>query len=322
MMKQLLSKKRPLAALIAMVIAAPALAQSGTDLEGRLRKLEAEVAAIQRTVFPGGDPRYFPQLQTGQPAASAPGTPATTPGADMLARMDALEGQVARLTAQVEEDHNRLEKAEARLAALEAGAKAAPAAIPAAGAASQTNLAAMSGPAASSPAPKPAATSSAASAKPAQAKPATADGSAKRLAAVRAVPKPKTQDPGDDEYSYGFRLFEASFYPESQQQLKLFLQKYPKHSRTSYARNLLGRAYLEDGNPREAAGWFLQNYKTEPKGARGPDSLLNLAEAMRQLNDKDRACVAIDSFRSEYPAEAAGRLKPQYDATRARLKCN
>lgn len=324
MMKQLFSNKRPLAAVIALVIAGPALAQSGTDLESRLRKLEAEVAALQRTVFPGGDPRYFPQMQPGQPATGAPGTPATTPGADMLARMDALEGQIARLTAQVEEDHNRLEKAEARIAALEAGAKTEPAAIATTGAANQTNLAAMGATPTPAPAPKPAPTPSPTSAKPASAKPATgtSDASAKRLAAVRAIPKPKTEDPGDDEYSYGFRLFDAKFYPESQQQLKLFLQKYPKHRRTSYARNLLGRAYLEDGNPREAAGWFLQNYKTEPNGERAPDSLLYLAEAMRQLDDRERACVAIDSFKTKYPAEAGGRLKAQYDATRARLTCN
>jgi TolA-binding protein len=317
-MKHLFSSKRTLAAAIALVIAVPALAQTTPDAEARLRKLEAEVAALQRQVFPGGDPRFFPQLQPGQPTTSAPGTPATTPGADMLSRMDALEGQIARLTATVEEQQNRLEKMEARLALLEGGSKP----VPAAGTASQTNLTAMSGTVTPAPVPTPAVTPAvtrAATPKPA----ATAgDAAAKRLAAVRAIEKPKSNDPGEDEYSYGFRLFDAKFFPESQQQLKLFLQKYPKHKRTSFARNLLGRAYMEDGNAREAAGWFLQNYKTEPKGDRAPDSLLYLADAMRQLNDNDRACVALDSFSREYPAEAAGRLKTQYDGTRARLKCN
>lgn len=305
-MKQLFLNRRPLAVIMALVIAAPALAQTTPDTDVRLRKLEAEVAALQRAVFPGGDPKFFPQLQPGQPSSGAPGTPATTPGADMLARMDALEGQVTRLTAQVEEQQNRIEKMEGRLALLEGAAKANPAPV-----------------ATPTPAPKPVATPAPTVSRGTAPKPvATGDAAAKRLAAVRAIEKPKSQDLGEDEYSYGFRLFDASFYPESEQQLKLFLQKYPKHKRTSYARNLLGRAYLEDANPREAAGWFLQNYKTEPKGDRAPDSLLYLAEAMRQLNDTDRACVALDSFRQDYPAEAAGRLKSQYDATRARLKCN
>ena len=113
---------KPLLVTLALAIAAPALAQSAADpsLEARLRKLEAEVAALQRVVFPGGDGRFFPQIQPAQPATAAPGTPASAPSADMLTRMDSMEGQLARLTAQVEEDRNRMDKLEARLDALEA----------------------------------------------------------------------------------------------------------------------------------------------------------------------------------------------------------
>ena len=80
--------------------------------------------------------------------------------------------------------------------------------------------------------------------------------SPERVAAVQAIAKPQTDDPADDEYSYGFRLWEAKFYPEAQQQLRLFLDKYPEHWRTSYARNLLGRAYLEADFFAEALGEF------------------------------------------------------------------
>jgi TolA-binding protein len=316
-MKQLTLRK-PLLITLALAIAAPALAQSAGDvsLETRLRKLESEVSALQRVVFPGGDGRFFPQMQPSTSGTTPAGTPATSPNTDMLTRMDALEGQVARLTSQVEEERNRGDKLEARVAALEAG-KTTPAAA-STGSAPSGNLAAMTG-GASSPAqaatatPKPAPTP-AATAKP-------ADPSAKRLAAVRAIAKPQTDDPGDDEYSYGYRLWEAKFQPEAQQQLKLFLNKYPKHARVSYARNLLGRSYLDEGNPREAASWFLQNYKANPKGDRAPDSLLYLAESMRLMKDNSRACVALDQFVREFPKEAAGRLKPQYDATKGALKC-
>lgn len=299
---------KPLLVTLALAIAAPALAQSAGDpsLEARLRKLEAEVAALQRVVFPGGDGRFFPQIQPAQPATGAPGTPASAPSADMLGRMDAMEGQLARLTAQVEEDRNRMDKLEARLDALEArGAAPAVAVVTPAPVPTATATA--------TPAPKPAAT-------PAP-KPTAADPSAKRLAAVRAIPKPQTDDPGDDEYSYGFRLWEAKFQPEAQQQLKLFLNKYPRHARVSYARNLLGRSYLDEGNPREAASWFLQNYQADKKGDRAPDSLLFLAESMRQLKDTKRACVALDQFAREFPKEAGGRLKTQYDSTKSKLTC-
>jgi TolA-binding protein len=304
-MKQLFRLKS-LMVVLTLALAAPALAQSADPaFETRMRKLEAEVSALQRVVFSGGDARFFPQIQPASGGTTVTGTPATTPSADMLTRMDALEGHVSKLTAQVEEDRNRIDKLEARLAAVEGG-KAAPAAVDA-----PAITAAPKPVTVITPAPKPAAP---------VAKPA--DPSAKRLAAVRAVTKPQSDDPGDDEYSYGYRLWEAKFQPEAQQQLKLFLTKYPKHARVSYARNLLGRSYMDEGNPREAASWFLQNYKADPKGDRAPDSLLFLGEAMRQLKDTGRACVAVDQFGRDFPKEAAGRLKAQYDATRGGLKCS
>jgi hypothetical protein len=42
---------------------------------------------------------------------------------------------------------------------------------------------------------------------------------------------------------------------------------------------------------------------------------------MRQLKDTSRACIALAEFSESYAAEAAGRLKSQYDATRNGLKC-
>lgn len=325
-MTRLLRGSRPVFATLALVLAAPVLAQSApTTVDARLRAVEAEVKALQRTVFPGGDGKYFPpQVQPGQTGTPQTGTPATSPISDLLARMDAVEAQMARLTAQGEENANRIAKIEAKLAA--SAAETAPATTPAAttgtetGAVTNANLSAMTGGASAT---KPATTTPAAATKPAAttpAKPAAAPTS--RVAAVKAIQKPTSSDPGDDEYSYGFRLYDAKFYPEAQQQLKLFLQKYPKHARVSYARNLLGRAYLDEGNPREAASWFLQNYQAGKKGDRAPDSLLFLAEAMRQLKDNTRACVALAQFGDDYAAEAAGRLKTQYDAVRKEVKCN
>lgn len=348
-MKTLAALHRPLLAALAVALAAPVFAQSNAadvNPELRIRKLEAEVRALQRQVFPGGDGKYFPPLaQPAQQGASPAGTPASTPVADLLARVDAIEAQLARLTAHQEENGNKLAQLEAKVAALTPPAPAAVAAVPAEasaagavtatnGATTSDNLAAMTGGAS---APKPAAPVAAAvapaptGAKPAAAKPAAtkpaaaakpAVPSAARLAAVRAIEKPKTNDAGDDEYSYGFRLWEAKFYPEAQQQLKLFLEKYPRHARRSFARNLLGRALLEDGKPEEAQRWFLENYKDQQFRERAADSVLFLAEATKRQKDTARACIALAQFVDEFPRDAAGRLKGQYDATRAGLKCD
>src|SRR5690606_29403222 len=103
------------------------------------------------------------------------------------------------------------------------------------------------------------------------------------------------------------------FFPEARQQLALFLERHPNHPRVSFGRNLLGRAFLDDGQPREAATHFFENYQSNKQGARAGDSLLYLSEAMIALGDTNRACIALAEFGETYPALATGRLKEQYD---------
>ena len=298
-------------AMSLLVVSAPSIAQSSND-EVRLRKLEAEVRALQRKVFPGGDGRFFEPEITGQPTTprTTVTTPSTTAVTDILARMDALESQVQALTAQSEENANTMRALENRVKLLEGGGAApanggftTPATVPSTG----------TRPATTTPA---AATTTRPASPPAATRPTP-----ERLAAVQAITKPQTGDAGDDEYSYGFRLWDAGFYPEAQQQLTLFVEKYPTHSRVSYGRNLLGRAYLDDGKAREAAPWFLKNYQTDKGGARAGDSLLYLADAMIVLKDTNRACIALAEFGETYPALASGRLQGQYEANRSKVKC-
>ena len=316
--------KQPLlvSAMLALLIsAAPTWAQKASDAEARLKKVEAEVSALQRQVFPGSDGKYFPpEISKGSSTAAPVGTPATTPVTDLLTRMDSVESQMTRLTAQSEENGNRLAQIEAKFAAMSAPVAAPvvapaaavadpvvkPAAITAKPAITSANLAPAPAPATAKPKP------------PAE----NVGPSAKRMAAVKAVEMPTTSDAGDDEYSYGYHLWEAKFYPEAEQQLQLFITKYPKHDRISFGRNLLGRALLDDTKPKEAAQWFLKNYQADKKGARAPDSLIYLAESMRQLKDVKRACIALGEFADGYSAEASGRLRSIYDSVRSGVKCN
>lgn len=314
---------RAVVMMVLMGTAAPVLAQSTTsaDPDTRLRRVEAEVRALQRQVFPGSDGKFFtPEVAAGSTVTTTPsGSPASTPVTDLLSRMESVEAQIARLTAQNEETANRVALLEGRLAAI--APVSASATSPAASVATTTPVAVA--PATAAVTTPPAAV--AATAKPsaaAPAKPVATKPTAQRVAAVKKIEKPQTGDAGDDEYSYGYRLWDAKLYPEAQQQLRLFVDKYPRHAKVSYGRNLLGKAFLDDGKPRDAAPWFLQNYQNDKKAPRAPDSLLNLAEAMRQLKDTNRACIALAEFGETYPRDAATRLKAQYDATKSATKCD
>ncbi len=306
-----------LAGAVMVTSPVPSLAQDG-NAEARLRKIESEIRALQRTVFPGGDGRFFePQVSPGERVVTTSGVPSTTAVTDILARLDALELQMQRITALSEENTNALNQMEVRLAALEAlpqtqgptqsEESGGPEAVELGGA-NTDNLDAMM--------------NAQAGEQETDTTPTVAGPTAERLEAVQAITKPQTDDPADDEYSYGFRLWNAGFYPEARQQLSSFVEDYPSHWRTTYGRNLLGRAYLDDGLPEQAARWFLTNYRTDRQAARAPDSLLYLAESMIALDDVSRACIALSEFADTYPAVATGRLADQYESNRQKVTCN
>jgi TolA-binding protein len=324
-----------LAAAAIAVVPAPGFAQDTAD-EARLRKIEAEVRALQRKVFPGGDGRLFePQIAPSTQAPANNGAnngqaigvipPASTPVTDILVRLDALEAQLQSLTARSEEQANQIAQIEQRLVAIEGGqmpAAAAPVGPPAFERPAATFAAPPAAAVAATPQPAPTTPASAVT-RPAAPATAIATGpSAERLAAVQAIAKPQTADAGDDEYSYGFRLWNAGFFPEARQQLTRFVEQYPNHSRISFGRNLLGRAYLDDNMPKEAAQWFLKNYQANKAGDRAPDSLLYLAQSMIALKDNKKACIALAEFSETYPLVASGRLADDYKANLAKVKCS
>src|ERR1700754_3682495 len=99
-------------AIIALLLPgtlAPALAQD-QSIPGRVDKLEHEMHAVQRKVFPGGNPDYFePQIAPQQAPPPDAGSPASSAVSDLSQRVSALEQQVQQLTNQAEENGHRLD---------------------------------------------------------------------------------------------------------------------------------------------------------------------------------------------------------------------
>ncbi|TXC69689.1 hypothetical protein FSB78_00945 [Sphingomonas ginsenosidivorax] len=296
---------------------AGALAQSG--VEGRVGKLESEMRAVQRKVFPGGAGQLL-QPEVSAPQGSTgpgPGSPATSAIADLSSRVASLEQQMAGLTGQIEQNTyktRQLQEAfdaykrsnDARMKSVEGGA------TPRATGDTDPGMSAPSTTAAAAAAARP-------TTRPEPvAKPSGSD----RARLVDAVEKPSTGDATEDAYLYGYRLWSAKLYPEAEAQLKKVVADYPKSKRASYAQNLLGRAYLDEGKPSLASMAFYDNYKKMPDGERAPDSLLNLGGALTRLNKPADACKVYDELNDVYGAKMSAAMKADVAKGRTAAKCS
>src|SRR3546814_14013538 len=73
--------------------------------------------AVQRKVFPGADPRFFePEIAPAQAGAAGTGVPATTPLADLTARVNSLEKQMTALTGHNDQNSFSIRQLEEQLA--------------------------------------------------------------------------------------------------------------------------------------------------------------------------------------------------------------
>ena len=214
--------------------------------------------ALQRKVFPGGDgPSTFePEVTAAQPTAQTVGAPSDHRG-DRHPRPARCAGRpAARLTSADEENTNATAPARTRLGALDvleaAPRGAAPAATPALTPAPTASRRRHR------PAPRPHRPPRR-SRRPDRAAP-------RRGAGDRQAARPAM--PGERRVHLRLPPVGGGVLPEAQQQLTLFVEKYPSHAQISYGRNLLGRAYLDDGKAARSRALVPQELPDRQAGAR------------------------------------------------------
>lgn len=283
-----------------------AMAQSqGASVDQRVDRLEREMRAVQRKVFPGGAGMTVEPQITQQVDTTPPGVPATTPLADLTQRVAALESQIQTMTGQIEQNQYRMRQLEEAFGAYKAATDARVKALetppqPAADAMPTDGAVAASGDSASAP----------------------AQPSGDRAAKVAAVDKPSTGDAGEDLYLYGFRLWQAKLYPEAAKALEQYKAKYPTGKRASFARNLLGRTYLDDNKPSLAAVALYENYTKDPNGERAPDSLFYLAQALVKLKKPSaEVCKVYDELNKVYGPGLSAEMRAGVAKGRADQRC-
>ena len=288
-------KKALLALLLLSATASPIFAQQALTVEGRVGKLEKEMKAVQRKVFPGGAQQYFePEIKAPVAPVAPAGAPAEAPSAELVRRVDALERSFAQTTAQVEQNSYKVRQLEDQLTKLKGDY--------------EFRLNTLEGKAPGAPA-------TAGANLPYAVPPAS-------TAPIAAAPTAPV-DAGNEAYLAGYRLWEQKKYPEAAATLKAMYAKYPKHKDVSKARNLAGRAYLDNGQYNEAIREFFENTKDEA-GDRAPHSYVFMAQALMKRKPPlpDKACQAYEVLLAKYPDKVTGSLEVMVAKGKSDAKCS
>ena len=272
-------------------VAAPAAAQRDESVERRVDRLEQEMRAVQRRVFPGGRTQFVEPEIRPEERAQPPGGASGDALASLAARVDALESQLRSLTGQVEEQGYRTRQLEEQIARLRSDLGG--------------RLERLETPA-REPEPEPA---------PAVREPETA--AAEPAAEQPAAPA----DAAEEAYNAGYRLWNAGRWAEAQAALNAVATRYPNSRWASWARNLEGRAYLDDDKPATAARVFLDNYQSNPRGERAADSLYFLGQALTRLNRRAEACRVYDELAQVYP-NMRDFIRERLPQARTDARCN
>src|SRR3954462_3442526 len=100
-------------------VAMPAAAQRSESTDRRLDRIEQELRAVQRRVFPGANRAVIaPEMDPAARPAIPAGVPASSAVADLNARLDSVENQLRALTGQSEQNANQLRAIENGLVQL------------------------------------------------------------------------------------------------------------------------------------------------------------------------------------------------------------
>jgi TolA-binding protein len=255
-------------------VAMPAPAQRGQPLDRRVDRIEQELRAVQRRVFPNGNAQFVEPEIGAQPGPAPVGNLSGDALSNLSARVDAIEAQLRTLTGQIEESNHRSTAVEEQIARLRAELSG--------------RIERLEAPARPNFEPPPVAPSRQ---RPADTGPASPP--------VR--PAPAAGEDAESAYNAGFRLWDQHHYAEAQAALEAAAGRYTTGRWASWIRNLQGRAYLDDNKPATAARILLANYQENPRGERAADSLYYLGQALTRLNRQPEACRVYDELAQVYP---------------------
>jgi tol-pal system protein YbgF len=306
------------------IAATPAATQTLPDLDKRVTRLEREVTRVSRRVLPKGEqtliePEIGPQIA---PAAPPPPLPASAASvSDLGERVSAIERRQREITAQIEEQGNRLRQVEERLAKFQPDAEARLGKLEAASAPPAQPPAAQADAPPPAPAPDAAAKSRTRSGKPRAVVPAPDAAADNETPTTDEAASPIVSTP-ELRYKAAYKFVEARDWAKAAPALQAFVDQYPKNKLASNARYWIGRTQFKQMRYDAAARTHFDNYKSDPKGERAQESLFWVGQSLMQLKKAKEACQVYELAGKVYADTLKPELKPQFAAARAKAGCS
>lgn len=114
----------------------------------------------------------------------------------------------------------------------------------------------------------------------------------------------------DEEYKRAYSILQhtlSSTSSDTEERLKeseaaflSFVKQHPKHHLVSNAYYWLGQIAAEQKEYSAATKYYLQGYKSSPKGDRAQDNLLKMAGVLAITKQKSAACITLDKLKVEF----------------------
>lgn len=122
-----------------------------------------------------------------------------------------------------------------------------------------------------------------------------------------------------DDFERAQAAMEAGDYAAAAEQFAAFQQAYPGGPLSGQAGLLRGEALDAAGRKSDAARAYLETFSAAPDGDEAPQALFRLGRSLGQLGQTDEACVTLGQVAARYPGAAA---VAEAQAEMTRLGCS
>lgn len=109
-------------------------------------------------------------------------------------------------------------------------------------------------------------------------------------------------------------------FDQAEDRLRRFLNTYPSSPMTGEAWYWLGESQFVRGNLVDASRSYLNGYQAQAKGTHAPDNLYKLGVTLGRVGQINEACLTLREVRRQFPTAARG-IPSKADAEADQLSC-